>query len=47
MMVGQYEYLFICLSHFGQQVIPLLINFVNEGVQLFAGFLKKTSKHIC
>lgn len=34
-------YLFIRLAHFGLQVISLLIDFVNDGMQLFAGFLFK------
>lgn len=34
-------YLFIGLAHFGLQVVPLLIHFVDKGVKLFAGFLWK------
>lgn len=34
-------YLFISLAHFDLQVVPLFINFVDEGVQLFAGFLNQ------
>lgn len=34
-------YLFISLAHFDLQVVPLFIKFVDEGVQLFAGFLSE------
>lgn len=33
-------YLFIRLAHFGLQVVPVFIHLLDEGVQLFAGFLQ-------
>lgn len=33
-------YLFFSLCHFGQQVVALLIHFVDEGVKFSAGFLQ-------
>lgn len=40
-------YLFVSLAHFGLQVVPLFIHFVDEGMQLFAGFLKRHRQTWC
>lgn len=37
-------YLFVSLAHFGLDVVPILIDLVNEGVKLLASFLM-TCKH--